>query len=77
MNNKVSGVVFKGAAGVVFVSDSEPLVYKWNRRLKLWCYCYLSRNLAINEQYIREMHSGIWYDALVDRRKLASGIRAK
>lgn len=77
MNNKVSGVVFKGAAGVFFVSDSEPLIYKWNRRLKLWVYCYLTQNTAICENFVREVHNGIWYDALVYRRKLASGIRAK
>lgn len=72
------GVIFEGHLGLFFVSDEQPLVYRWNSRRKWWEYIPSDQvNKKITEDYVREVHAGRWWNATVRHELLCSGIQYK
>lgn len=76
--NRVDGVIFESTQGTFFCSDSQPLVYRWNSYRKWWEYIPMNQtNHLICEEYIRQVHSGRWFNASVRPELLCSGIQFK
>lgn len=74
---KVIGVAFVSVVGKFFVSDSEPLIYRWNESLNLWCwYCY-REEVGMTEERVMDLHCGEKRRVTVEASKLASGIKSK
>lgn len=73
---KINGVMFFSPTyhKWFFVSDSEPLIYGWDPKLKLWCWV-IEKPCDWSEYYVLNVSKGDRHRVTVDVRKLASGIK--